>query len=292
MFTNSRLAASAAGLSLALLVAAGCKQGPSPEVQARMDSLSQASAEKERLMGEVAENTRLVSEISKELATVAIPAKKLKVKAAESPLRASRDTMVSKIRYLTSRVREVEPKLAESERHVRDLASLSDSLRNDLASTLQNLEGVIDNQKETIAALNDQVAKLTAENVALKDTIDNMATEANTVYYVVGTKDELEQRGIVKEEGGARFLFVLWKSGRTLVPSRNLDPSAFTPVDRRALAEIPLPAADKEYHIVSRQDASALATPPSADGTITGRVKIADSARFWANSKYLIIVEG
>jgi len=43
---------------------------------------------------------------------------------------------------------------------------------------------------------------------------------------------------------------------------------------------------------VSRQDASALATPPSADGTITGRVKIADSARFWANSKYLIIVEG
>ena len=56
--------------------------------------------------------------------------------------------------------------------------------------------------------------------------------------------------------------------------------------------EIPLPAGDKEYHIVSRQDATALATPPSADGTITGRVKIADSARFWANSKYLIIVEG
>jgi hypothetical protein len=292
MFTNSRLAASAAGLSLALLVAAGCKQGPSPEVQARMDSLSQASVERDRLMGEVAENTRMVSEISKELATVAIPAKRLKVKAAESPLRASRDTMVSKIRYLTSRVREVEPKLLESERHVRDLTTLSDSLRNDLAATLQNLQGVIDNQKETIAALNDQVEKLSAENVALKDTIDNMATEANTVYYVVGTKDELEQRGIVKEEGGARFLFVLWKSGRTLVPARNLDPSAFTPVDRRALAEIPLPASDKEYHIVSRQDASALSTPPSADGTITGKVKIADSARFWANSKYLIIVEG
>jgi len=58
------------------------------------------------------------------------------------------------------------------------------------------------------------------------------------------------------------------------------------------LSEIPLPASDKEYRIVSRQDATALATPPSADGTITGRVKIADSARFWANSKYLIIVEG
>src|SRR5437016_3460737 len=270
MFTNSRLATSAAWLPLALLVAAGCKQGPSPEVQARIDSLSQASSEKERSMQEVAENTRLVSEISKELATVAVP----------------------KNRYITARVKELEPKLQQSEQRVRELSTLSDSLKDALASTIQNLQGVIDNQKETIAGLTDQVEKLSAENVALKDTIDNMATEANTVYYIVGTKDELEQRGIVKEEGGARFLFVLWKSGKTLVPARNLDPTAFTPVDRRALSEIPLPAGDKEYHIVSRQDATALATPPSADGTITGRVKIADSARFWANSKYLIIVEG
>src|SRR5947199_8537513 len=91
-----------------------------------------------------------------------------------------------------------------------------------------------------------------------------MATEANTVYYIVGTKDELEQRGIVREEGGARFLFVLWKSGKTLVPSRNLDPTAFTPFDRRALSEIPLPAADKEYPIYSLHDASALDSPQSA----------------------------
>jgi len=257
-----------------------------------MDSLSQASADKERLMQEVAENTRLVSEISKELAAVAVPSKRLKVGAAESPLRASRDTMVAKIRFITSRVRDLEPKLQQSEQRVRELSTLSDSLKDALASTIQNLQSVIDNQKETIASLNDQVEKLSAENVALKDTIDNMATEANTVYYVVGTKDELEQRGIVKEEGGARFLFVLWKSGKTLVPARTLDPTAFTPVDRRALSEIPLPASDKEYRIVSRQDAGALANPPSADGTITGRVKIADSARFWANSKYLIIVEG
>jgi len=199
MFTNSRLATSAAWLPLALLVAAGCKQGPSPEVQARIDSLSQASSEKERLMQEVAENTRLVSEISKELATVAVPKKRLKVGAAESPLRASRDTMVQKIRYITARVKELEPKLQQSEQRVRELSTLSDSLKDALASTIQNLQGVIDNQKETIAGLTDQVEKLSAENVALKDTIDNMATEANTVYYIVGTKDELEQRGIVKK---------------------------------------------------------------------------------------------
>jgi hypothetical protein len=292
MSNNSRLAARGAWLPLALLVAAaGCKQGPTPEMQAHIDSLSQASAEQERLMGEIAENTRLVSEISRELSRVNVPAKQLRVKS-ESPLRASRDTMVQKIRYITARVMELEPKLKESERRVRELTSLSDSLRDDLAATIQNLRGVIDTQKETIVALTDQVDRLSAENVALKDTIDNMATEVNTVYYVIGTKEQLQEQGIVQEEGGARFLFVLWKSGRTLVPGRHLDPSVFTPVDRRALDELPLPTADREYRIVSRQDVTALATPPAEDGKIFGKVRIADSARFWANSKYLIIVEG
>src|SRR5207245_2061365 len=101
---------------------------------------------------------------------------------------------------------------------------------------------------------------LTAENSALRDTLENMSTISNTVYYVVGTKDELEQKGIITEEGGARFLFVLWKSGKTLVPSRNLDPGVFTVADRRHFTEVPLPHADKEYRTVAPQDTCALET--------------------------------
>lgn len=292
MIRTRRSLARAAWLPMALLLAAGCKQGPTPEVQARLDSLSQTSAERDRLMQEVAENTRLVSEISRELAKVNVPARQLKV-SAESPLRASRDTLIQKIHYMSARVREIEPKLKASEQRIKDLTTLSDSLRNELAATMQNLQGVIDNQKETIDALTLQVETLTAENVALKDTLENMSTINNTVYYVVGTKDELEQKGVIQEEGGARFLFVLWKSGKTLVPARNLDPSVFTVADRRHMEELPLPSTDKAYRIVSRQDTSALETPPDQDGKLTGHaVKIADPAKFWANSKYLIIVEG
>jgi archaellum component FlaC len=291
MFSTSRCAVRVAWLPLALLIAAGCKQGPTPEVQARLDSLSQASTDRDRLIQEVAENTRMVSEISRELSKVNVPARQIKT-TGESPLRASRDTMIQKIRYVTARMREIEPKLQESTQRIRDLTTLSDSLRSELAAAMQNLQGVIDNQKETIESLTTQVDQLTTQIAALKDTIDNMATEANTVYYVIGTKDELEKRGIVKEEGGARFLFVLWKSGKTLVPGRNLDPSVFTAADRRHLSELPLPATDREYRIVSRQDVTALATPPDGDGKLTGRVKIEDSAKFWSTSKFLIIVEG
>jgi outer membrane murein-binding lipoprotein Lpp len=292
MICTSRLLARGAWLSVALLVGVGCKQGPTPEVQARIDSLTQAASERDRLMQEVAENTRLVSEVSREISKVNVPAKQLKI-SSESPLRASRDTLIQKIRYVTSRVRDLEPRLKESEQHVKQLATISDSLRNELASTLQNLQGVIENQKETIDALNQQVETLTAQNTALRDTLENMSTIANTVYYVIGTKDDLERKGIIQEVGGARFLFVLWKSGKTLVPARNLDPTEFTQVDRRHFTQLPLPAEDKEYRIVSRQDTSALDTPPDHDGRLTAHiVKISDTGKFWAASKYLIIVEG
>ncbi len=292
MFATSRVAARGMWLPLALLVAAGCKPGPTPEMQARMDSLTQASSDRDRLFAEVAENTRLVSDISKELSKVNVPASKLKV-TAESPLRASRDTLIQKIRYVANRMREIEPKLKESEEHVRDLSTVSDSLRNELAATIQNLQSVIDNQKETIESLSGQVDELSTQIAALKDTLENMAAEANTVYYVIGTKDELKKRGIIQEVGGARLLFVLpFKTGKTIVPGRNLDPSLFTTADRRHMSELPLPATDRGYRIVSRQDVTALDTPPDGDGNLAGRVKITDSAKFWAASRYLIIVEG
>src|SRR5258706_11095231 len=158
---------------------------------------------------------------------------------------------------------------------------------------MQNLQGVIDNQKETIDALTLQVETLTAENSALRDTLENMSTISNTVYYVVGTKDELEQKGIIQEEGGARFLFVLWKSGKTLVPARNLDPGVFTVADRRHFTELPLPASDKEDRIVSRHDTSAAATPPDRDGRISAHpAKMADPAEYQANPKQHILAEG
>src|SRR5437764_14736574 len=109
MIRTSRLLARGAWVPLALLVAAGCKQGPSPEVQARIDSLSQASSERDRLMQEVAENTRLVSEVSREISKVNVPRRALKI-SAESPVRASRDTLIQKLRYGAPRARAPDPR--------------------------------------------------------------------------------------------------------------------------------------------------------------------------------------
>ena len=74
-------------------------------------------------------------------------------------------------------------------------------------------------------------------------------------------------------------------------PARNLDPSNFTAIDKRQVKTIALPDTSAAYQIASRQDLSALATPPDQGGKLRGRVEIASSDQFWRGSKFLILVQ-
>ncbi len=110
-----------------------------------------------------------------------------------------------------------------------------------LEATLANYKEIVDSQKSQIGVLVAMVDTLRGENVALKDTVANMSVRENTVYYVIGTRDELQERGIVAPVGGSRFLFVLWKTGVSLAPARHLDPTLFTAINKREVTNIPLP---------------------------------------------------
>jgi hypothetical protein len=281
-------------LAVVLAASPACRQGVSPEAQARIDSLTTAAAERDQLINEMAQNTRFLSAIGADLSKVQIRAKDLKLPRAESPSDAVRDTVAAKIRWIATRMRETDARLKDSEQHVRSLTQISDSLRATLESTLTNFQQMVDNQKVQIASLAAQVDTLRGENGALRDTLGNLTAYTNTVYYIVGTKDDLIKKGIISEEGGSRFLFVLWKSGKTLVPARNLDPHAFTAIDKRQVTSIPLSDPGRTYRIVSRNDLSALGVHPAEDGTISGptTLPIAEPGRFWASTKFLIIVEG
>jgi len=285
---------STAGLALAGALA--CSGKPSPALQARIDSLQAASNERDRLVQEMAQDARMISDVSAELAKVQVRGK-LNV-SSESPGQASRDSVVQKVRYIATRLSQSEQSLRASERRVRSLTSVSDSLRNTLAATIANYDSVISNQREQLVAFASQLDTLRGENTALiavngalRDTVGDLTLRDNTVYYIIGTKDELVQRGIIEETGGSRFLFVLWKSGKSLQPARTLDPSAFTAIDKRQVTSIPLPDTMKTYRIASRQDLSALATPPDDGGNVHGAVRIAEPGRFWTGSKFLIIVQ-
>jgi hypothetical protein len=275
----------------AALVAAAC--GPSPEVRARLAQADTISAQKDSLLQEVALQTRLLSDVAASIAAVQV--KNLSV-TGESPEAARRDSIVQTVRYAVARLDSTERRLRQSQARIRGLTHLSDSLRATLESTVTTLQGMIETQKVTIAAmtaqidtLNVQNSGLTSENTALKDTV----TAENTVFYVVGTKEQLKERGLVVEEGGSRVLFVLWRTGETLTPARELDATKFTAIDRRQTREIPLPYPDGRYRIVSRQDLQYLETPRDERGKITGTgsLRIGSPSEFWKGSRFLIIVQ-
>jgi len=272
-------------LAPAVLLATAC--GPTPQVKARLASLDTVSAQKDSLIQELAVQAQTLSAVTSELAKVQV--RNMRV-SAESPAAAQRDSMVQKVRYLVTRVQDSESRLRSSARRIRSLTTLNDSLRATLENTVASLQETIDTQKQQIAELTATVDTLQVHNAALTDTLANMSVRENTVYYVIGTRDELKQKGLIVQEGGSRVLFVLWKTGQTLQPARELDPAQFTTFDKRQ-ASIPLPYADGVYRILSRQDTSSLGTKLDDHGRFSGAdLQIATPGAFWRNSKFLIIM--
>lgn len=293
-----RVATSSIVTVLALGVLA-CDRGPSAEIQAQLDQLTAVSAEKDSLLSQVAENARLMSEIGAQLVAVADREKLAKsVSASESPMAATRDSLRVMVGDVTQRIQLGEERLKESQRRISGLSRVSDSLKTQLESMVASLNETLENQKATIATLTERVELLEAENVvlasekaALADTVEQLVEENTTAYYVIGTKDELIERGIVTEEGGSRVLFIFGKAGKTLVPARQLDPADFTPINIRSVTEISLPDSTEEYRIASRQDLAALEAPPE-DGKIRGStaLRIVAPYQFWLPSRFLILV--
>jgi len=265
----------------AVFALAAC--GTSAETERKLAELETANAQKDSLMQEVAISSRLISDVNAELAKAKIRNNRLHV-SSESPAAASNDTLIAKLRYVVARVQQTEGALTESRERIKSLTTLSDSLRATLDSTVGNLQTVIASQKTTIDLLTDRVNALTEENVALKDSLA-------TGYYVIGTRDELKKKGILTEQGGGRVLFILWRTGKTLQPARNLDPRLFTAIDTRQVTQIPLPSARADYRVASLQDLSYVAEE-NHDNKFTGvpSLTITSPVDFWRNSKFLVII--
>jgi len=231
---------------LAALLVAATACGTSAETERKLADLEQANAQRDSLLQEVAVSARLLSDVSSALSKVQVRGRQIRT-SSETPLQAQRDSMMQKLRYVVARVSETETKLNQAQNRIKGLSSLSDSLRASLDSTATNLGAIIESQKATITALTEQVTSLETENVALRDTVAHVTERENTVYYIIGTKDELKQKGVIVEEGGSRVLFVLWRTGSILAPAREMDPALFTPINKRDVREIQLPDAASEY---------------------------------------------
>jgi hypothetical protein len=289
-------------IALAVVATTGCNQA---ELKKALVEAKSAEAQKDSLLTEVLETTQFVSDISSELAK----AKTLSVKSAGTDPgvpgakkdREEREAALERIKQVIARLNESETRLAETEsrakqsrqRNARLLAQIEtfkktvEDLRTTAEQQKTEYETALAEKDTQIASLAGRVDTLSTEKSALADTVANLTSYKNTVYYAVGTKDELIKRGIVTKEGSKFLVF----GGTRLEPARNLDPAAFTSIDKTQQTTIPLPRTDKKYKIVSRQSPSYLGSTVTKDGKVAGAVAITQPEDFWAPSKYLILVQ-
>lgn len=290
-------------LLLAPLSLAACTNGD----KLRADSLQAVQAEQLQLMDQLAAQkdslTNVVLDADKFIATVdstistvkGLPKAKRGKQPLESPIEEqlqNRREMLEKVNALVARAKTTANQLAEARKRETALRGESDSLR----SANERLMARIEADQQMISELGETITRQTVQITGLQTQVDSLGLEMRSLganhyraYYVVGTEEELLEKGIIQREGGANLLFV--RLGRTLQPSRLLDPSQFTAIDQRDVHEIPLPDSSRRYQIVSRQSLDAAQVEERDRATWRGSLHIADANKFWAPSRYLIIVQ-
>jgi hypothetical protein len=291
------------------LATTGCNQA---ELKKALADAKAAEAQKDSLLTEVLETTQFVTDINGELAK----AKSLAVTTTSSDPglpgarkdREDRKAALARVNAVIAKLNESEAKLNETETRAKQSRQRNARLLAQIETykkTIDDLRTTAETQKTDyeaqLAAANTQIAtlagrvdtlttekgKLESDKAALSDTVVNLTTYKNTVYYAVGTKDELMKKGVITKEGSKFLVF----GGTRLEPARNLNPEAFTAIDKTQNTSIPLPRNDKKYKIISRQSPTYLAAGVSKDGKVTGTVEIAQPEEFWSASKYLILVQ-
>ncbi|MEP7327419.1 MAG: hypothetical protein ABI836_15825 [Gemmatimonadota bacterium] len=295
--------AAVAGIAAVLLMS-GCDNKAKQENEALRQQVTQMqtiSAEKDSLLQMVVDNTQLMNDINselnkvKDLRTGVVPVSSAETGATDTV--RVQDYLLGKVREVTERITQAETQLAASQRRVRSLGHAGDSLRTQVIAfqnTINQFQAIIDTQKVSLLAMTAQInqlhsdnVKLVAQRVELVGQVDTLTTSRNAVFYTIGKKHDLVDRGVAVEEG-SKFLFF---GGKSLQPARQLDNNGFTPGDMRNLTVIMLPDSVKKYKIISRQNLAGVGTPPNDKGEFRGSIEIANPELFWGPSKYLIIVE-
>jgi tRNA-binding EMAP/Myf-like protein len=302
-------------LACTLAVVAACNQGP-PEGYAggdtglalarsksAKDSLVMVKdsllAEKDRqlsiqsaMIGDAATTARLISEIDADLAKHRVQVKD--DKKVESGI----DNASDRLATVQKKVNLVLSRLSASEARIRRMRedSVSRTMLNaqqaaqiaEYEKSIGDFRLAVESQSREIATLTAQVDSMGRENVALVARNNAMSAQEDSVFVAIGTEKELTEKGIIRREGGTLLLF---GRGKTIVPARTLEMDDFQVISKSRDLSIQLPDSEKQYRIVSRQSLEFTDTSNPKEPLVKGALNVTDPQKFWAPSKYLILVQ-
>lgn len=258
------------------------QQTLSTQLSAQKDSLTRVVLDADAFIGQMDSAIRTVKGLPGKRRTHSDP--------LADQLRARKD-MQERVNALVDRAKQTATQLAALQQNQIQLQSANAALREQNAAQAAKIQ----EDAQMIADLGATIERQRNQIAVLEARLDSLGTEVKTLgakhykaYYVIGTEDELRQKGVITKEGGANLLF--FRAGRTLVPSRVLNPEAFIAIDQREVRVISVPDSTRRYRIVSRQSLDDADVAWRDASSFKGDLKITKPDEFWAPSRFLIIV--
>ena len=261
----------------------------------RAKLVEQLSAQKDSLTRVVLQADDFIMHIDSSVATVKGLPKGKRADRKLDPLASqlvNRKLVMARVDALVARAHATAAQLAKANKSnaaLRAQLASDSAMITDLNTTIQRQTAMIDALSVRVDSLKNTNQQLASSLATAETAYNTVQTAHNKAFFVVGREDELVKRGVIVREGGANLLFA--HPGRTLQVARTLDSSAFTAVDQRGTTLIPMPDSTRRYRIVSRQSLDDAKVEKREKNSFRGNLTIADASKFWAASRYLVLVE-
>jgi peptidoglycan hydrolase CwlO-like protein len=282
-------------LSATLLV--GC--GNADKEQELQRQLGDSQNEQGTLRQSVAERDKYLEEVIRSVNEVYVDLEQARAKESKLAMRV--DTTEAPIQFSNAEVRQnflkkidgIGTSLRSSRKRINDLQARARALGGEIKSLntlIDNLKQSLQEREASIAQLEGRVQgleQMVAEKtrvIAEQDSvIGNHRRTESTAYMIVGTRSELEEKGVIKEEGG--FLWGLL--GSTTVLASDIDKTLFTPVDKNREKSVSVSGRIEE--VIPHRNESLFSTAEPAEDTSVLTVMQPD--RFWQDNFLVIIVD-
>ena len=185
----------------------------------------------------------------------------------------------------------IDSSLKENRHRISDLQSKLNAARTQYAGLkkmVASLKQTVEEREATITQLEQKIQGLVAEvrtktqMLTQRDSvIEQQHLELDRAFYIVGTRRELEDKGIITKQGG--FLWGLL--GSTTVLASGMDAKYFSPIDKLQNTSIDIDGTINE--IIPRRSEKFYTTTEVSKNEM--KLNIAEPQSFWQD-RYLVII--
>ncbi|MCC7331992.1 MAG: hypothetical protein IT232_05215 [Flavobacteriales bacterium] len=271
---------------MALVVLSSCKD---EELEKRANEMAVENLELQTGLTEkdsqIEGYIKSLNEISENLATIK---EKQKIVTSNFNLNGEmspniKDLIVEDIKLINDLLEQNKQKMASMNSKLKKsnlkIAELEKMIEN-MANQLQEKDAEIVSLQTQLANANQQLKVLFEEYNNRLEEIGDQTEKLNTAFYCLGTSKELQSQGVLTKEGGFIGL------GKIEKLAQDFNKNYFTKVD----------VTQVKFIEIKSKKAKLLTSHPSDSYKLEGgkdfvdKLVISDAEKFWASSKYLVIV--